>query len=267
MMVTHRLNARECVRPCAGNPRADFSPTDFKNVWHVLPSTCDRVRIIATMKSFKVLAALVCSVSAFASGCCTMQPIGPCGGCGTGGQLLGICGVQPDDCGSCETTTCGSGLACGSGCGDVYYGERINTPAVCDPCDSMGGYTGGSCGPCGTQLPILNRLARLFALSPNSACGGCGLDDCSSCSGGVDMGGHSSGGGCQSCAGGETTHFQPASESQGQSLMVVPKKDEPIAPVPDSNASNARPTKTQARWASTTSNRISPAKQKQLGGR
>jgi hypothetical protein len=223
------------------------------------------------MKSLRVWAALVCTVSAFASGCCTMQPIGPCGGCGTGGQMLGICGVQPDDCGSCDTGSCdtgscGSALACNSGCGDVYYGERINTPAVCDPCDSMGGYAGGSCGPCGAQLPMLNRLARLFALSPNAGCGGCGLDDCGSCQGGYSVGYSHGGGDCQSCGGGEVTHFD-SNESSDQSLMVVPKKEDTMTPTPDTGAQRSRPAKTQARMASTTANRMSPAKQKQLGAR
>ena len=46
----------------------------------------------------------------------------------------------------CQTAT--SKMTCGSGCGDIYWGEWLsNPPDACDPCDGCGNWVGPRCCP------------------------------------------------------------------------------------------------------------------------
>jgi hypothetical protein len=93
-------------------------------------------------------------------GTCTapMVEVG-CDSCGT--ACDGSCGPSggqfPGTCGTCVSGGCGgfSGLmlpllsnhlACGSGCGDVYWGEWIfDPPECCDACHEAGCWAGSEC--------------------------------------------------------------------------------------------------------------------------
>lgn len=60
------------------------------------------------------------------------------------GMLQGLCSTCPDDCGNCDGYNPPFGnvrrtLACGSGCGEIYYGEwASNPPNSCNDCDARG---------------------------------------------------------------------------------------------------------------------------------
>jgi len=150
------------------------------------------------------------------AGCCVTHP------CGSTAALPcdGACGVACDDggcdsgCGptfpaSCGTHAPGHGLsglalpllstklACGSGCGGVYWNEWISDPPdCCDPCNDCGqwtGHCGGNswsgqtgCGP-GQVIHgalrgvthVTGSVLRTVIYGYPGACGGCGT--CSSC--------------------------------------------------------------------------------------
>ena len=100
-----------------------------------------------------VFGGLLAAAMVMSNGCAVMHP----SACDVG-MMGGGCGI--DSCGSCATCPpagpgCGhvlghlnSALTCGSGCGEVYWGEWINhPPKYCDPCDNNGNWTGaGACG-------------------------------------------------------------------------------------------------------------------------
>lgn len=90
---------------------------------------------------------IAAAVLMLANGCCTMYPpmhggIAGCDscdgvGCESGGCAVGHC--PGSHLGSCIRNA----LTCGSGCGDVYWGEWISDPpAGADPCDDCGNWTG-----------------------------------------------------------------------------------------------------------------------------
>jgi len=79
-----------------------------------------------------------------ANGCCCTQPY-LCGdaavcdsaGCDSSGCTVGCAPKGP--LGGCVNRA----LTCGSGCGEVYWGEWANDPPACsDPCDDYGNWTG-----------------------------------------------------------------------------------------------------------------------------
>ena len=118
-----------------------------------------------------IIAAMLCF-----SGCvCTHSSV-----CGPG---VGAC----DPCGDCAAGTCGHGylaesakscLTCGSGCGEVYWGEWTNSPPdCCDPC--------GGCDPCCSPWAPLRGLANLWGYRYAPACGTCG--GCDTCGGSGEM--------------------------------------------------------------------------------
>ena len=127
-----------------------------------------------------MIAAVLCF-----SGCvCTHSSV--CGpGIGSGG-----CGVEAcDPCDACATGTCGHGylaesakscLTCGSGCGEIYWGEWTNSPPdSCDPCGSYG------CDPCGSPWAPLKGLMHLWGYRYTPACGTCG--GCDTCGASGEM--------------------------------------------------------------------------------
>lgn len=161
----------------------------------------------------------------FATGCCCIdRPYCPTG-CNDGfDPVLGSC----SGCGSCggecgghtPTQVTRHRLTCGSGCGELYWGEWISTPPdPCDPCDGCGNHIGERC--CSPrwwqQLTTCNRWGG------RNACG----DDC---------------GGCSSCGGGEAfagemdygyeSHAMPASPNSGQPRPATPPGKARSAPQP-----------------------------------
>ena len=171
---------------------------------------------------------LVC----LSSGCCVtpvcMTGGGACGSCGDG-MITGECGSCsggaqfPATCGTCTTGNCGglSGLvapllstrlACGSGCGGVYWNEWVSDPPVCcDPCDDCGCWVGPRCDTCaGSSCEAAIRRGPLGIVGAawhgvTGAVGtvlhtglygyrtvGCGCAECSAECSGMSMG-------CDSC--------------------------------------------------------------------
>jgi hypothetical protein len=83
------------------------------------------------------------------SGPCDAGGPGPCGACNSCGPNGNCRGPLTFVLGLLHPATWG----CGSGCGEVYYGDfNGDPPDLCDPCDRMGGWTGGDCstGGCST---------------------------------------------------------------------------------------------------------------------
>lgn len=63
-------------------------------------------------------------------------------------------------------------VACAGGCGEVYWDESVNDPAVCDRCEHLGTSVGG----CGSCSPWFVRIANLWGTPYHaSGCsdGGC----------------------------------------------------------------------------------------------
>lgn len=150
----------------------------------------------AVGQTFTLLAILLFTIS---SGCCVTKQCGIGGYGGHGGGLLaaagcGDCcggcdsydhgcsdcasdcntgspGTFPASCGNCVTGHCGGAsgmllpllstkLACGSGCGGIYWGEWISDPpACCDPCNDCGGWVDEPC--CNYGGPLGNCWVHL----------------------------------------------------------------------------------------------------------
>ena len=108
--------------------------------------------------------------------------------CGVG-AVTGGCGVE-----SCDSCAGGvpagyyhgpvlqhlnSALTCGSGCGEVYWGEWMSDPPdACDPCDDCGTWTGScACGPvCWNPFHGLRNLwgYRYASAGYDVGCATCG---------------------------------------------------------------------------------------------
>jgi hypothetical protein len=107
--------------------------------------------------------------------------------------------VDDGGCGSCSHVShLPSRLACGSGCGEVYWDEWLSDPPDCeDPCDDCGYYVG-------PRSRLLSPLAwcNLWGLR-SSPCGDCGTCDactsCDSCTTGPSACDSPSCGGCADC--------------------------------------------------------------------
>jgi hypothetical protein len=195
-------------------------------------------------------------------GCCSFRMMD--GGCSSCGNSSGMSACGDSGCGE---SGCGGQIApfgnlrqriangihtnkCASGCGEIYWDERINDPPVCDPCGCDGEYTGDSCGSCPSALSRLRNLWG-YRYQPSS-CGGCG--SCSTCVGeGMSSVGTS---GCASCSQGSThtvhnSHgsvrsSMPSSQVTQPSIMrSEPTPATPIQtikpnPTPDPNARQMR---------------------------
>ena len=195
----------------------------------------------------------VCLV-ALTSGCCGLG-----GGCGVGGYGGGP--VIDAGCGgACGAAACGGPgvchdcrglknllyplisprLACGAGCGQVYWNEWASDPPdCCDPCGPSGCYVGAQTVCTGPPLivsaihcvgrgvsDLLGAILGGIGCGPCEllTCGGCGscgggaiIDaGCGGCAGGCDTGGCSGGcaggcsGGCAATSNGQTiVHENP----------------------------------------------------------
>jgi hypothetical protein len=65
------------------------------------------------------------------------------------GACRGNCGCGEDP--ACRRPILGRLCGC-TGCGELYWTEWFNDPpALCDPCDACGNYTGCGGGQCGCQ--------------------------------------------------------------------------------------------------------------------
>ena len=146
-------------------------------------------------------------------GCSDAVIVDECGGCDDVGCVGGGCGgdLYPGTCGAKSLGHRGglSGiclpllstrLACGSGCGDVYWNEWIcDPPECCDPCDDGGCWVGPqrSVHPGGVVRGAVHRVkgaaVRVIHLGLYGyrgevcGCGGCG-GGCSTCDSTVDCG-------------------------------------------------------------------------------
>lgn len=131
---------------------------------------------------------LLAAAMVAANGCCSSRPL-----LSHRGVLADECGGE--GCGGCDS--CGVGreplllnrtrnlLTCGSGCGDVYWGEWTGDPPSCGSCGGC-----GRCGGCGECWPILGGLRSLWGYRYRSV--GYGVADwevgCESCGAGVPQG-------------------------------------------------------------------------------
>ncbi len=134
---------------------------------------------------YKYLSLITVSLAAFMmSGCCC----GPYGACGGGG--IGECTTGCNDCEGVgvggppmaygpihHLTQMRKSLVCGTGCGEVYYGEwRSTPPDACDPCcDDQ--FVGGAvpCRPfCWQWQPGQFLFGKLGSLYGKRFCEGCG---------------------------------------------------------------------------------------------
>ncbi len=78
---------------------------------------------------------------------CLDQPYRPSGCSGSWDPVLGscdACGVCGGDCaGHTPSSYLKHQLTCGSGCGEIYWGEWLSDPPNrCDPCDDCGNWIG-----------------------------------------------------------------------------------------------------------------------------
>lgn len=133
-----------------------------------------------------------------AGGCDPCAQAGPCGPMRSGGAFDRTYGVPR----SPGEHLCGMFGGCGSGCGEVYWGEWISDPPdACDPCDQCGNYVGEQCCP---EWMRYTRFVPWGYRNGSCACAGCGgmgFDD--GCSAGCGPGcGVIKHGGCSVC--GET---------------------------------------------------------------
>ena len=166
------------------------------------------------MFKFLFLSAIA-AMAAMMTGCC--------------GGPIGFATGPGSHCGYCEGAPSGPSYhqgplarlaaahkrtVCGSGCGEVYYGEWLsNPPDCCDPCDNEVQCT----PPIVPQCGIFARMfAGLYGVRHPRGGGGAGcceetcVDDCGSCDSCCGGGGEvihegpvvESGPGCSSCAGG-----------------------------------------------------------------
>ncbi|MCA9192124.1 MAG: hypothetical protein KDB03_10190 [Planctomycetales bacterium] len=123
-------------------------------------------------------------------GCCTLQPIGSCGPCGS----------VPCDWNSCSSGNCngnpilrtGQYASCQGACGEVYVDEWVSEPPTPDNC----GYACGGCGSCLQCQPVRNILRLLWGIPYTSSCdmglcgsgcGTCGATSGCDCDGGQVM--------------------------------------------------------------------------------
>ena len=199
---------------------------------------------------FGVLGFIVATAVTF-SGCCCSPMVGSCGS----GSCCG-----PNIAGALPTRLAGRAVnsvvnPCGDGCGEVYYGERINHPPVCDPCGDCGGC--GSCGNC--CRPLLSRLREYWGLPYVGACE-CAGAGCSSCDGGVSSVAST---GCASCAAGhsagysdysvEPSHVESVPATGTPTPAVKPQQNaQPAAPIPHADPNASRSNTRRVRPASAT---------------
>jgi hypothetical protein len=190
--------------------------------------------------------------------CATRTMDAACDSCGEacGGTCGATCGQFPASCGTFARGGCGglsglmlpllsTNLACGSGCGDMYWGEWIyDPPACCDSCNEDGCWAGSSCDssydawgyPCGCGLlagPVAVirgtylGVSNLVACTLGTVCQGyrtsygypaaCG---CSECTG---VAGPACGEcGMSGCDGGCCQNVQPTSAPQLARRQVMP---------------------------------------------
>ncbi len=162
---------------------------------------------LQALRNVAVLAAL----ALIQTGCCTIDLSCNSGGCSSGcgpGFAKDPLAKDPLFDGTLrhrvkgKIHSCANRVACAGGCGEVYWDESINDPAVCDRCDDSGHWVGhsGSCSPWFVQF------AQLWGTPYRASCptGSCASG---SCSGHGSLINHLRGNvGCRSC--GESSGFE-----------------------------------------------------------
>jgi len=132
------------------------------------------------------------------AGGCDSYDLG-CTGCSTGCNDCSP-GTFPGSCGNCVTGHCGGAsgmllpllstkLACGSGCGGIYWGEWISDPpACCDPCNDCGCWVeepccnyGGPLGNCWVHLKHKIHAVIHTGIYGYRSKGCCGDSSCGGC--------------------------------------------------------------------------------------
>ena len=155
----------------------------------------------STLRALRV-GAMLSALALLQSGCCTIDLTCVSGACGhsygPSVQRAPLFDGTLKHRVKGSIHSCANKIACAGGCGEVYWDETVNDPAVCDRCD----YTGTGTAGCGTCSPWFVRLAKLWGTPYQASCG------TASCSGGSCLGhgslvnhlrGHR---GCASCGAG-----------------------------------------------------------------
>ena len=151
------------------------------------------------------------------------------------GTLEGVCTTCDDHCGSCDGCLPVFGnlrktLACGSGCGEIYYGEWMsNPPNTCNECDARGHAFGAP-----SRIPWLCNPFPLWGYQYGQRGGGYGNPLRGTHPGLADYGGFWPGyfqpvgcvdGSCGGCASGDCQSNAP--ETKAQKLKPIPKQNGP----------------------------------------
>jgi len=138
----------------------------------------------STLQALRAVAALS-ALLLIQTGCCTIDLTCNSGGCGNS------CGPSfakdPLFDGTLrhrvkgKIHSCANKVACAGGCGEVYWDESINDPAVCDRCDASGNWVGhrGACSPLFVQLSQLwGTPYRASCASSSCSTGSCASGTC-----------------------------------------------------------------------------------------
>jgi len=122
------------------------------------------------------------------------------------------------------------GLTCGSGCGEVYWGEWISTPPKPDPCDSCGNYTGvpNSKMYRPHRQPVRKIVRAVAGVRYGSPCRSCGSNDPCGCDAGCSSCGSTTADDC-GCGSGHGVHVPAVTKPSDHSVPAPqPRADQPI---------------------------------------
>ena len=173
-------------------------------------------------------ACLLAAAFVAANGCCCSQPF-----IAHGSSVAESC--ADGDCGEC--TSCGvhnhpvwqgtkRALTCGSGCGEMYWGDWLSYPPTCNGCD------GWACESCRSPWHVLSGLRNLWGYRYRS--GGCGMSDCD--------------GSCDSCSAGYSEGLPSESVPERAVERLVPPSPSP-EPAPGRKATETTYRFRQATYA------------------
>jgi hypothetical protein len=111
-------------------------------------------------------------------------------------------------------------LTCKSGCGGFYWGDWINHPPCCDPCDD-GDWVGDACCP-PWGFPLLRGLHALWGYRYYPGAAGFGY--------GYGSEEVEANGGCQSCATSAISEGREVAPQMQMPERIAPPEAEPEAP-------------------------------------
>jgi hypothetical protein len=173
-------------------------------------------------------ACLLAAALVAANGCCCSQPF-----IAHGSSVAESC--ANGDCGECAS--CGvhnhpvwqgtqRALTCGSGCGEMYWGDWLSYPPTCNGCDSW------ACESCCSPWHVLSGLRNLWGYRYRP--GGCGRSDCD--------------GSCDSCSAGYSEGLPSESVPERAGERLVPPSPSP-EPAPERKATETTYRFRQATYA------------------